>query len=78
MSEALLVWLSAGIVFFIGAVNAVLMVYTWTLLKAIRKLLEGNIYLNREALDLMHYGVNRGYERGLDDALKELAERSKS
>ena len=78
MSEEMLVWLIAGIVFFIGAVNAVLMVYTWTLLKDIRKLLESNIYLNTEALDLMRYGINRGYERGVDDMLKGAAQKGAS
>ena len=78
MREALLIWLSAGIILFIGAVNVGLTVYTWTLLKSIRKLLEGNIYLNTEALDLMHYGQNRGYERGVDEVLKEVSQKGAS
>lgn len=74
MSEALLVWVSAGIVFFIGGVNIALTFYTWTLLKEIIKLSKSNVYLNTEAIDLINYGINRGYERGRNDTLKEVAE----
>ena len=73
MSEALIIWMSAGIVLFIGVVNIALTVYTWELLKSIRKLLESNVYLNTEAIDLICYGVSRGYELGIDDALKRAA-----
>ena len=75
MSEALVIWMSAGIVLFIGVVNIMLTVYTWELLKSIRKLLESNVYLNTEAIDLIRYGQNRGYERGVDDALKRAAQK---
>ena len=73
MSETLIIWMSAGIVLFIGVVNIALTVYTWELLKSIRKLLESNVYLNTEAIDLIRYGVSRGYELGIDDALKRAA-----
>ena len=72
MSEALLIWMSAGVILFIGAVNIALTVYTWTLLRGIRKLLESNVYLNTEAIDLIRYGINRGYEQGIDEALKRV------
>ena len=75
MSEALVIWMSAGIVLFIGVVNIMLTVYTWELLKSIRKLLESNVYLNTEAIDLIRYGQNRGYERGVDDVLKRAAQK---
>ena len=78
MSEILLVWMSAGIVLFIGSVNIVLTIYTWEHLKCIRKLLESNVYLNTEAIDLIRYGVNRGYEQGVDDALKRVAKEGAS
>ena len=74
MGEALLVWISAGIILFVGVMNVALAVYTWTLLKSIRKLLEANIYLNMEAADLLRFGINRGYERGVNDTLKKVAE----
>ena len=74
MSESLIVWMSAGIVLFVGFVNVALAVYTYTLLKEIRKLLESNIYLNTEAADLLRFGINRGYERGVNDTLKKVAE----
>ncbi|MBQ4401950.1 MAG: hypothetical protein II832_07280 [Synergistaceae bacterium] len=45
----------------------------WTLLKQVNQLLKSNVYLNTEALDLIHYGINRGYERGIDDTLKKIA-----
>ena len=35
--------------------------------------MKSNVYLNTEALDLIHYGINRGYERGIDDTLKKIA-----
>ena len=73
MSEAQLVWMAAGIVFFIGGVNIALTLYTWTLLKETNQLLKSNVYLNIEALDLIHYGISRGYEKGIDDALKKIA-----
>ena len=75
MSEAFLIWMSAGIMLLIGVVNIVLTVYTWELLKSIRNLLESNIYLNTEAIDLIRYGVNRGYERGIDDTLKKVTQK---
>ena len=75
MSETLIIWMSAGIVLFIGVVNIALTVYTWELLKSIRKLLESNVYLNTEAIDLIRYGVSRGYELGIDDALKRAAQK---
>ena len=74
MSESLIVWMSAGIVLLVGFVNVALAVYTCTLLKEIRKLLESNIYLNTEAADLLRFGINRGYERGVNDTLKKVAE----
>ena len=75
MGEALLVWISAGIILFVGVMNVALAVYTWTLLKSIRKLLEANIYLNTEAAaDLLRFWINRGYERGVNDTLKKVAE----
>ena len=73
MSETLIIWMSAGIVLFIEVVNIALTVYTWELLKSIRKLLESNVYLNTEAIGLIRYGVSRGYELGIDDALKRAA-----
>ena len=75
MSEAFLIWMSAGIMLLIGVVNIVLTVYTWELLKSIRNLLESNVYLNTEAIDLIRYGVNRGYERGIDDTLKKVTQK---
>ena len=78
MTDALLIWMSAGVILFIGAVNIALTVYTWTLLRGIRKLLESNVYLNTEAIDLIRYGVNRGYEQGVDDALKRVAKEGAS
>ena len=73
MSETLLVWMAAGIVLLIGGVNIALTLYTWTLLKETNQLLKSNVYLNIEALDLIHYGISRGYEKGIDDALKKIA-----
>lgn len=73
MSEALVIWMSAGIVLCIGTINVGLTVYTWVLMKGIRQLLESNIYLNSEAIDLMQYGINRDYELGEKDALKKAA-----
>lgn len=64
MSEKLIVWMSAGIVLFIGGVNVVLTLYTWRILGNIQSPSESNIYLNTEALDL---------ER-LKDALKRIAQ----
>ena len=75
MNEAFLIWMSAGIMLLIGVVNIVLTVYTWELLKSIRNLLESNVYLNTEAIDLIRYGVNRGYERGIDDTLKKVTQK---
>ena len=74
MNEGLMIWMSAGIVLFIGAVNITLTIYTWELLKGIRRLLESNVYLNTEAMDLIRYGRNRGYEQGREDALKRAAQ----
>ena len=74
MGEALLVWMSAGIILFVSVVNVALAVYTWTLLKEICKLLKSNIYLNMEAADLLRFGTHRGYERGVNDTLKKVAE----
>ena len=70
MREALLIWLSAGIVLFIGAMNAVLMRYMLRMLRVIRKLLKSGIALNTEALALMHYGQSRGREQALNDFAK--------
>mgnify|MGYP006873073344 CR=1 FL=1 len=78
MDEALLVWISAVIMLFVGVVNVALAVYTWTLLKSIRKLLEANTYLNTEAADLLHFWINRGYERGVNDTLKRVVEEGAS
>ena len=75
MSETLIIWMSAGIVLSIGAVNVALTIYTWKLLKGIRKLLESNIYLNTEAMNLIRYGRNRDYEQGMNDALKRAAQK---
>ena len=75
MSEAFLVWMSAGVVLFTGTVNVALAVYTCTLLKGISKLLESNVYLNTEAVDLISYGLNRDYERWREDAFKRAAQR---
>ena len=74
MNEALLIWMSAGIILFVCIVNVALLAYTWTLMKEICKLLKSNIYLNTEAIDLMRFGINRGYERGVNDTLKKIAE----
>ena len=74
MNEVLLLWMSAGVVLFVSMINIALLFYTWTLMKDIRKLLEGNIYLNMEAIELMRFGINRGYERGVNDTLKKVAE----
>ena len=78
MREALLMWLSAGIVLFIGAMNAVLMRYMLRMLRVIRKLLKSSIALNAEALSLMHCGQSCGYERGVDDALKGAEQKGAS
>ena len=74
MNEGLIIWISAGIVLFIGAVNVALTIYTWEVLKGIRKLLESNVYLNTEAMDLIRYGRNQGYEQGREYALKRAAQ----
>ena len=69
MYEALIVWLSAGIILFIAAVNIVAAGYTWKLLKDIRELLSSNLHikgrirLNKEVLDLLRYGVECGDEQ---------------
>ena len=72
MSEALLIWVAAGIILFVGCVNVALTIYTWILLKGIRNLLKSSVYLNTEAIDLLRYGLSRGYEQGRDDTLKKV------
>ena len=74
MSEALIVWMSAGIILFIGGLNIVAVGYMWRLLKDIRELLRSNAYLNTEAIDLLRYGISHGYEHGVADALKRNGE----
>ena len=73
MNDALLILLSAGIILFIGTVNAALTIYTWKLLKGITALLKDNVYLNTASTELLRYGLTRGYEQGRDDTLKNVA-----
>ena len=72
MSEALLIWVAAGIILFVGCVNIALTIYTGVLFKGIRNLLKSSIYLNTEAIDLLRYGLSRGYEQGREDTLKKV------
>ena len=70
MHEALIVWMSAGIILFIGGVNIALTIYTWKLLKDIRELLGGSLHikgrirLSKEVLDLLRYGMKCCDEQG--------------
>ena len=73
MNDALLIFLAAGIVLIVGALNAALSICTGLILEDIRTLLERNAFLNTEAIDLLRYGITRGYEQGRDDTLRILA-----
>ena len=73
MNDALLIFLAAGIFLIVGALNAALSIYTGLILEDIRTLLERNAFLNTEAIDLLRYGITRGYEQGRDDTLRILA-----
>ena len=65
MNEALLALIFVVILPLICAVNIVAAGYTWKLLKDVRELLRSNAYLNATAIDLLNYGIRRGYEQGL-------------
>ena len=73
MSEAQLVKMAAGIMLVVGGSLIIIMLHILRLMRAIRLLLESNAYINTEAIDLMRFGINRGYEKGVNDVLKKVS-----